>query len=318
MIGNWLTGSPIDQLPIDYFPVTELPIIIVSWNVRDLLARCLDSIRAELDRSALPGRIIVVDNASHDGSPDMVRERYPQVELIASEENLGFAKGNNRGLARVMDSEFVLLLNPDTEVQPGAISTLLAAMQTRPDVAVATSRLFYGDGAFQHSAFRFPGLSQLYIDLFPVPGRLYESRLNGRYPRAWYEAGQPFEIDHPLGAVMLIRGAAMRQVGVFDDNFALYCEEIDWAARFKEAGWHNLCVPAAHITHHEGRSTSQVKVASFVKLWTARHQLHVKHPQFAPLPLARLIVTQGMKRKMRGASAEMRTACEQIIKVWNG
>ncbi len=298
--------------------MTDLPIIIVSWNVRELLARCLDSIVAELDRSSLSGRIIAVDNASHDGSPDMVRERFPHVELIASDLNLGFAKGNNVGLRLVPDCEFALLLNPDTEVQPGGIQTLLAGMQARPDVAIATSRLFYGDGAFQHSAFRFPGLSQLYIDLFPVPGRLYESRLNGRYPRRQYEAGRPFEIDHPLGAVMLIRGEAMRQVGLFDESFALYCEEIDWAARFKEAGWHNLCVPAARITHHEGRSTSQVKVASFVKLWTARYQLHVKHPRFTPLPLARLIVAQGMKRTIRGASAEMRAACEQIIDVWNG
>jgi GT2 family glycosyltransferase len=116
---------------------------------------------------------------------------------------------------------------------------------------------------------------------------------------------------------MLIRGTAMRQVGMFDDNFALYCEEIDWAARFKEAGWHNLCVPAARITHHEGRSTSQVKVESFVKLWTARHQLYTKHPRFAPLPLAKLIVIQGMKHKMRSASPETQAACKQIIQVWN-
>ncbi|MBI5568260.1 MAG: glycosyltransferase family 2 protein [Chloroflexi bacterium] len=297
--------------------MTDLPIIIVSWNVRELLARCLTSIKAELERSQIAGRVIVVDNASHDGSPDMVRERFPQVELIALDENLGFAKGNTVGLRLVPDSEYALLLNPDTEVQPGAIQTLLAGMQARSDVAVATSRLFYGDGAFQHSAFHFPGLSQLYIDLFPVPGRLYESRLNGRYPRRQYEAGQPFEIDHPLGAVMLLRGDAMRQVGLFDESFALYCEEIDWAARFKEAGWRNLCEPAAKITHHEGRSTSQVKVASFVKLWTARYQLHVKHPRFAPLPLARLIVTQGIKRKMRGIDPEMRAACERIIQVWN-
>ena len=139
--------------------MTELPIIIVSWNVRELLARCLASIQVELQRSQIAGRIIVIDNASHDGSPDMVRERFPHVELIARDDNLGFAKGNNVGLRLVSDCEFALLLNPDTEVQSGAIATLLAAAQARSDIAVATSRLFYGDGAFQHSAFRFPGLS---------------------------------------------------------------------------------------------------------------------------------------------------------------
>ena len=303
--------------------MADLVIIIVSWNVRELLARCLGSLFADLEASAMPGRVIVVDNASHDGSPDMIRERFPQVELIASDANLGFAGGNNLGLrqsgiaASTSDLKFALLLNPDTEVQPDAIKILLDAMRSRPDVAIATSRLSYGDGSFQHSAFRFPGLSQLYIDLCPVPGRLYESRLNGRYPRALYDSGKPFEIDSPLGAVMLLRREAIQQVGAFDDGFALYCEELDWAARFQEAGWKNLCVPQAHIVHHAGKSTAQVKIESFVKLWTARYRLHTKHPQFAPLPLARFIVVQGMKRKMRGAAPEMKTACERIIAVWS-
>jgi GT2 family glycosyltransferase len=298
--------------------------------VRDLLARCLETLFADLDLSSLQARVIVVDNASRDGSPDMLRSQFPRVELIASEQNLGFARGNNLGLRSLgfRDDSLprapspllpasCLLLNPDTEVRPGAIKTLLDAMESRPDVAVITSRLVYGDGSFQHSAFRFPGLAQLYIDLFPVPARLYESRLNGRYPRSWYEASRPFEIDHPLGAVMLVRAEAIRQVGLFDDNFALYCEEIDWCARFKEAGWKLLCVPSAQIVHHAGQSTSQVRAESFVKLWTARHQLYTRHPQFAPMWLARWIVMLGMRRKLRSASDEMRAAGQKIIDVWN-
>ncbi len=314
--------------------------------MRELLARCLETLFADLDASTLQARVIVVDNASHDGSPDMLRAKFPRVELIASETNLGFAGGNNLGLRSLGLSDqplpsapakrpqnappwnatpplagehrFVLLLNPDTEVQPGAIKTMLNVMRARPDAAVTTSRLVYGDGSFQHSAFRFPGLAQLFIDLFPVPARLYESRLNGRYPRSLYDHGQPFEIDHPLGAVMLMRAEAIRQVGLFDDRFALYCEEIDWCARFKEAGWKLLCAPSAQIVHHAGKSTSQVRAESFVKLWTARYRLHAKHPQFAPMWLARLIVTLGMKRKMRSSSDEMRAACKKIIDVWNG
>ena len=323
----------------------SLGIVVVSWNVRDLLARCLESLISELASAPSDSRLIVVDNASHDGSAEMIHSRFPQVELIALEENLGFAKGNNVGLRalgfnphplhpqpspslsqreregegaaqrRVGVGE-VLLLNPDTEVRPGAIAALLEAIRSHPAVAVVTSGLSYGDGAFQHSAFRFPGLAQLYIDLFPVLPRLYESRLNGRYPRRRYEAGYPFEIDHPLGAVMLLRAEAIRQVGVFDEGFELYCEEIDWCARFKESGWRNLCAPAAHVVHHSGQSTSQVRAESFVKLWTARYRLHHKHPRFAPLPLARLIVRAGMRRKMRAASEEMRAACEKIIEVW--
>jgi GT2 family glycosyltransferase len=183
-------------------------------------------------------------------------------------------------------------------------------------VAVVTSRLSYGDGSFQHSAFHFPGLTQLYIELVPAPARLYESRWNGRYPRRLYDAAQPFEIDHPLGAVMLLRTEAIRQVGLFDEGFALYCEEIDWCARFKEAGWHLLCVPSAHVIHHSGKSTSQVRVEAFVKLWTARYRLHAKHPKFAPLWLARRIVTLGMKRRMKNAPDEIRAAYQTIIDIW--
>ncbi len=321
----------------------QLGVLIVSWNVRDLLERCLYSLFAELDRSRIEARVVVVDNASRDGSPEMIRLQFPRVELIAREDNLGFAKGNNLGmralgllhfdsdltvtppsLSTALGSEedvgrvgMVLLLNPDTEVQPGAIKTLLDVIVSRPDAAIVTSRLSYSGGAFQHSAFRFPGLSQLYIELFPVPGRVYESRLNGRYPRKRYDAGQPFEIDTPLGAVMLLRPESIEQVGPFDEEFVLYCEEVDWAARFKEAGWKNLCAPAAHIIHHEGKSTSQVRVESFVKLWTSRYRLHTKHPQFAPMWLARRIVIAGMKRKMRDTSPEMKAACEKIIAVWS-
>jgi GT2 family glycosyltransferase len=321
-----MLNSRIDPLTNSQLP--SLAVIIVSWNVCDLLARCLEALFVDLDAASIDARVIVVDNASIDGSPAMIRERFPLVELIVSETNLGFAGGNNLGLRALgLSSESlpltpcplqVLLLNPDTEVQPGAIETMLAVMQSRPDVAVLTSRLVYGDGSFQHSAFHFPGLAQLYIDLFPVPARLYESRLNGRYPRSLYDTGQPFEIDHPLGAVMLLRTEAIRQVGLFDEGFALYCEEIDWCARFKEAGWKLMCVPTAQVIHHAGKSTSQVRIESFVKLWTARYRLHTRHPHFAPMRLARWIVTSGMKRRTKNAPDEMRAARQQIIDVWHG
>jgi len=303
--------------------MTSLGVVIVSWNVRDLLARCLQSLFAELDTLDVESRVIVIDNASRDGSVEMMRARFKRADLIAREDNPGFARSNNIAL-RILgfddpassDDDFVLLLNPDTEIQPGAMCKLLDAMQQYRDAAVVTSRLWYANHSFQHSAFRFPGLAQLCIDLYPVPARLHETRLNGRYPRAWYEAGHVFAIDHPLGAVMLLRSKAIRQVGLFDEEFALYCEEIDWCARFVEQGWRNYCVSSAHVIHHAGQSTSQVKTESFIKLWTSRHRLHSKHPHFAPMSLAKLIVHAGMRRKMRGASMETKEACEKIIEIW--
>jgi GT2 family glycosyltransferase len=144
----------------------QLGVVIVSWNVRDLLARCLYSLFAELDRIRIETRVVVVDNASFDESPEMIRAQFPQVELIAREDNLGFAKGNNLGMRHLglsassdLRPAACLLLNPDTEVQPGAITTLLDVMRSRPDAAIVTARLSYGSGAFQHSAFHFPGLA---------------------------------------------------------------------------------------------------------------------------------------------------------------
>src|SRR5512139_410703 len=133
----------------------SLGVVIVSWNVRDLLARCLYSLFAELNRCQIEARVVVVDNASHDGSPDMIRSQFPQVELVACEDNLGFARGNNVGMRQLGLSTSAnrlpaccLLLNPDTEVQPGAIRTLLNVMHSRSDAAMVTSRLSYGSGAF--------------------------------------------------------------------------------------------------------------------------------------------------------------------------
>ena len=302
----------------------SLAVVIVSWNVRDLLARCLDSLFRDLDESGVDARVLVVDNASTDGSVEMIRAKFPRVELIASEQNLGFAGGNNAGLkalgfrdSALPHAPFTLLLNPDIEIQSGAIKSMLDFIQANPKIAVVTSQLSYGDGSFQHSAFHFPGLAQLYMELFPYPARWYDSRLHGRYSRKLYASSKPFEIDHPLGAVMLVRSEAIEQCGLMDDeSFALYCEEVDWCARFSEAGWKNYCIPIAQVVHHSGQSTSQVRVESFEKLWRARYRLHTKHPRFAPMWLARLIVIAGMKRKMRGASIEMRAACERIVDLW--
>jgi GT2 family glycosyltransferase len=316
----------------------RLAVVIVSWNVRALLARCLAALYAELDAGGLDARVLVVDNASHDGSPELVRADFARAELLAPGANLGFAGGNNLGLralgfgqapllvapppvappppAGARPPEAVLLLNPDTELRPGALANLLAFLAGRPDAGLVTARLVYGEGGFQHSAFRFPGLVQLYCDLFPVPARLYESRLNGRYPRARYAAGRPFAIDHPLGAVMLARGAAVSQVGLLDEGFALYCEEIDWAARFVQAGWRSYCVPRATVVHHAGQSTAQVPASAFVRLWQARARLHRKHPEFAPLWLARPLVIAGMRRRRRGAPPEWRAACDEVIRAW--
>src|SRR5688572_11561560 len=152
----------------------NLAVIIVNWNVCDLLAACLRSVEADLAESGLSGQIWVVDNASLDGSVAMLRRDFPAAQLLASETNLGFAGANNAALRALGFEnggsdlpEAVLLLNPDTLIQPGALLTLYRFLQANPRAGIAGARLVYGDGSFQHGAFDFPGLWQLAIELLP-------------------------------------------------------------------------------------------------------------------------------------------------------
>jgi N-acetylglucosaminyl-diphospho-decaprenol L-rhamnosyltransferase len=283
-----------------------LAVVIVSWNVRDLLAACLRSLFEDLGRSSLAAQVWVVDNGSTDGSPEMVAQAFPAVHLITSEQNLGFAAGNNLALREISTLKskiprYVWLLNPDTEVQAGATAALASALDADSRAGVAAAKLLYPDGSLQHSAFRFPGLFQLAFDLFPLPARFYETSLNGRYPRRLYEGQAPFPVDHPLGAAMMVRAKTIAEVGLLDEGFWMYCEEIDWCWRMRQAGWQAYCVPAAQVVHHAGRSTVQVRVASFAALWRSRLRLYDKHYPPSKRHLARWLVRLGMRWQMHQA-----------------
>ena len=288
----------------------DLSVVIVSYNVRELLARCLESVNS---RSLATGdwrlatEIFVVDNASRDGSAAMVREKFPQVQLIENAENRGFATANNQAFAHTR-GRYVLMLNPDTEVRSGALETLVQFMDAHASrrAGACGGKLVYGDGSLQHSAFAFPSLVQIFLDFFPLNWRLTESRLNGRYPREWYTRGAPFQIDHPLGADFLVRREVVEQVGWLDDKFFIYCEEIDWAMRIKRAGWQIWCVPQAEIVHHEAQSTRQFRDAMFVELWKARKRLFEKHYSGTFCWAARLVVRAGLWNEARKAGVAAR------------
>ena len=329
--------------PFAHSPLA-LAIIIVNWNVRDLLVTCLRSVEADLAASQLSGQIWVVDNASTDDSVALLRRDFPQVQLIASDKNLGFAGGNNAALRAIgFDPspspsherkeehlpEAVLLLNPDTVVHLGALPALLDFLKNNPQAGIAGARLVYGDGAFQHGAFAFPGLWQLAIELLPLLSRLAESRLNGRYPRAAYESGRPFQIGHPLGAAMCVRREAIQQVGLLDERYHMYVEEIDWSKRIVSAGWAAYCVPAARITHLGGQSTAQVQMNSFINLWRSRYRFYRQYYKPFKVWLAAQIIRLGMRRQATLASqaaargelsqAELTqrlSGYEQVIKIW--
>ncbi len=283
--------------------MVRLGIVIVSYNVREHLCRCLGAVEASVQASGLDAELVVVDNASRDGSVDMVRTEFPKVQLLANEENAGFAAATNQGLRALGFPEeggpdFGMLLNPDTLVRGAALAEMLSFMDRNPRAGVAGARLVYEDGSFQHSAFRYPTLCMAFFDFFLPHHRLLDSRLNGRYPRRLYQSGRPFEIDHPLGAAMMVRREAALRAGLLDEAFFMYCEEIDWCRRIKKAGWHIYCVPRAEIVHLEGRSARQFREEMFVALWRSRYRLFAKHNGPLYRWAVRRIVALGLRREM--------------------
>jgi hypothetical protein len=244
----------------------------------------------------------------------MVRRRFPQVKLITHDKNLGFAGGNNIALrAWGLDTlrptpdtpRYALLLNPDTLVHGDALAAMVRFMDATPQAGVCGARLVNGDGGFQHSAFGFPGLWQIILDGPGVHPRLLDSRLNGRYSRRRYAHDRSFEVDHPLGASMLVRTEAIGQVGLMDEGFHMYCEEIDWAWRIKKAGWKIFCVPQAEIVHYGGQSTQQARPEMIVALWTSRLRLYQKHYPAYKLAAARWLVRRKMGAELRLAGARL-------------
>jgi GT2 family glycosyltransferase len=283
--------------------IMHLGIAIVSFNTRDLLRACL----ASLGAVQLPLRIVVVDNASHDGSAAMVRTEFPHVELLARTDNLGFAGGTNVALRHLgfcteptsgPPCDVALLLNPDTVVHPGAIEALHQFLCDHPRVGMVGPRLLNPDGTIQPAAFRFPTLSMTVLDLFPpgevLPGRLYNSWWHGRYPQE--QGQQPFPIDHPLGACILARRAVIEQIGLLDEGYFMYAEEVDWCLRAQRAGWAIWQVPQARVTHIGGASTSQFRASMQVALYASRLRFFERQYGPARTSAHRLIIRAGMLR----------------------
>ncbi len=252
--------------------MVDLTIVIVSWNVRDLLRRCLQSIW--LDGGTL--EIVVVDNASSDGSPEMVRTEFPRVRLIANAENRGFTAANNQGLA-TSQGRYLLLLNPDTEVMGDALATMLRYMEAHPTAGALGPKLLYPDGSQQSSRRRFPTLATALVESTVVQEWWPDNRILRRY----YMADTPDDAIQPadwvVGACLLVRREAYEQVGGLDEGYFMYSEELDWCRRYKSAGWEIVYLPTATVIHYEGKSSEQVVPARHVHFQSSKVRYFRKH-----------------------------------------
>lgn len=255
-----------------------LSVIVVNWNTQDLLVACLRSLAAfslaAADAQAAV-EIIVVDNASTDGSPARVRRDFPHVRLIENPHNLGFAAANNLGI-QASRGEFVLLLNSDAAVTPGALTNLVQFMQQCPPAGLAGPRLINPDGSFQASFAAFPTLtSELLLatrlarwvigPYAPSPTPRVRS---GRFSASFIEAARP--VDWIAGAAMLARRRAIEQVGGLDEGYFMYSEETDWCWRFWRHGWQVWYLPHVAVVHHGGASTRQRPAASYAQLYASK------------------------------------------------
>jgi GT2 family glycosyltransferase len=235
----------------------RISIVIVSYDCLPALTVCLTSLADDGD--APSAEVIVVDNASHDGTVAAVTESFPWVDLVANPANLGFAHAMNQGIARSR-ANTLLALNPDTVVPPGAISKALAELERHPDVGMLGVKLVRPDGTFDHACKRgFPTISSALYYFLGL------SRLFPRSPRfARYTAGQLGEdetgpVDAINGAFMLVRREAVEQVGPMDEQYWLYAEDIDWCHRFWDSGWKVLYWPGVRVTHRKGGSSGDIR-----------------------------------------------------------
>jgi hypothetical protein len=237
--------------------MTTLSIVIVSWNVRDLLRRCLDSVLRSAQSSDLLCQVIVVDSASSDGSQAMVSGVFPGVELVACETNVGFVKGNNLGVSQ-SNGRYILLLNPDTEVLGDALQQMVSYMETHPGLGALGPSLLDPRGAIQSSRRRFPTVATALVESTMLQPCFEKSSLLRRYYCLDRASTEGQEVDWVVGACLLIRRETWAAVGSLDENIFMYSEELDWCRRARDKGWKVMYLPSARVVHHEAQSSNQV------------------------------------------------------------
>jgi GT2 family glycosyltransferase len=256
----------------------RVSVIILNYNTCDDLRTCVRSVqRTEVASGEIQAEIFVVDNASADGSADMVAADFPWVRLIRAPRNGGYAYGNNLAM-RVCRGEYVLLLNPDALVPPGAIASLCDYLDARPDAGVVGPKVLRPDGSLDLACRRsFPSLEVSSYRILGLSKIFPRSRRFGRYNLTYLDSDLPAEVDSVVGACMLVRRAAIEQAGLLDEQFFMYGEDLDWAYRMKQAGWRILYNPSVTVLHRKGESSRRRSDAATIAFYKAMEIFYRKH-----------------------------------------
>ncbi len=267
--------------------MVDLSIIIVSWNIREYLAACLDSIHG--NAGDLNIEIIVVDSASTDGTPEMVRSRYPWVTLLPQLENVGFTRGNNIGLAAAQ-GRHVMLLNPDTEVVGDALVQMVAYLDNHADVGIVGPHTLNSDGTTQSSRRRFPTFATALFESTWLQAYAPRRILDHFYARDIADTGTA-DVDWVQGSALMARRAVYEQIGSLDEQYIMFSEELDWCKRARDRGWRVVYLGTANIVHHGGKSTEQVAAFKHVNFQQSKIRYFRKfHGPFVALMLRLFLV----------------------------
>jgi GT2 family glycosyltransferase len=234
---------------------TEIAIIIVNWNQKDMTLHCLETVFA--NAPACSYEVVLVDNGSSDGSVDAMRRRFPDLRILENVANVGLAKANNRAMKET-DSEFILLMNNDTVVKPGCIETLHAFIKEHPDAGIAGAKMFYGDGALQYSCFDFPGIINALWEALGLASLFPCSRVFGSYEMSWWDHAEPRQVDWVSTACYIARRAAFEKVEFIDPAYFVYSDDVDMGFKMRRTGYKVYYVPAAQIVHLSGRNVGHV------------------------------------------------------------
>jgi GT2 family glycosyltransferase len=253
----------------------DVSVVIVNYKVRDLLRDCLASLKPDLAR--LRGEVWVVDNASKDGSVEMVASEFPWVRLIASSWNRGYGAANNLAIRQAL-GRYVLILNPDTKLPPGAIVDTIAEMDAHPDIGALGPKLILADGTLDRACRRsFPSPEVAFYRLFGLMTLFPKYPRFARYNLLNVDEDTPLDVDSVVGAFMLVRHEVVETVGMFDEAFKLYGEDLDWAFRMKQAGWRVRYHPQVVVLHYKGQSSRQRPVSSIRSFFGAMRIFYDKH-----------------------------------------
>lgn len=231
----------------------DISIIIVSFNTKELLNECLNSAKNAIHD--LKAEIFVVDNHSQDGTQEMVKKNYPEVKLIANHQNLGFAKANNQAL-KIAQGSYLLILNPDTKLAQDTLVKMTDFMKKNPEVAVSTCRVELESGQLDRDCRRhFPTPWRAFCHFTGLEKFFAGSKIFDQYYYGYLPSDRKHQIESCAGAFMMVRKSAITKVGLFDEDFFFYGEDLDWCWRFKEAGFRIVYTPITKIIHYKGAAS---------------------------------------------------------------